>query len=182
MKFFNRRNILVIATLIALAAAAATFLPRTPRQAALPEQARADVGVVSELVGVAIVADGDTIRIGNRHIRFDGIDAPAQGHMCGDVNIYRASGDALRAVTTRAQVRCRISDQPDAKGRDMAQCRAGDLDLNEYMVREGWARDWPLHSGGAYADEEAEARAAQRGVWSPSCPRNIWTEGRDYGR
>lgn len=184
MAGLNRRGVLIAAAAISVAVAAFVAVSGSQTQTQSPpeEQATANSDLVTEIVGVAIVADGDTIRIGPRHIRFDGIDSPAQGHRCGDVNIYRAAGDALREVTARAQVRCRISEQPDVKGRDMAQCTAGDLDLNEYMVREGWARDWPRHSGGAYADEEAEARAAQRGVWSSSCPPDIWTEGRDYSR
>lgn len=184
MARFNRRVVLIGAAVIAVVVAGYFAMPQrdnsAPQQA--PEPLVADAGVVTEIVGAAIVADGDTIRIGPRHIRFDGIDAPRQGRMCGDVNIYRAAGNALREVTDRQEVRCRISDQPDDKGRDFAQCHVGAIDLNEYMVSNGWARDWPLHSNGDYADEEAEARAAQRGVWSPSCPADLWTAGRDYSR
>jgi len=179
MSGFSGRTVLMIVALGAVGAAVASLLPSRQKQSA-EGPISADSAVVSEIVGVAIVSDGDTIRIGSRHVRFDGIDAPVQGSMCGDVNVYRAAGNALRDVTRRGEVRCRISDQPDSKGRDMAICRVRDINLNEYMVAQGWARDWPLHSGGAYADEEAAARAAQLGVWAPSCPANIWTEGRDY--
>ncbi len=151
-----------------------TLLPReqpAPKAEMLTE---ADAAVVSEFSGVATVGDGDTIRLGERRIRFDGIIAPGRSVQCGGVNIHRASGDALREVTRSQRVVCQLSDVPDAQGRDMAVCRVGDINLNEYMVANGWARDWPRHSGGAYADEEATARGAQRGVWSPSCPADLW--------
>ena len=47
------------------------------------------------------------------------------------------------------------------------------------MVSEGWGRDWPRYSHGAYADEEAAARNASRGFWGQSCPVDLWGD-RDY--
>ncbi len=174
-------NALALAAAGSVVFAAYTLVQRGSQQKSAPaeQDVAADAGVITDLVGAAIVSDGDTIRIGPRQIRFDGIDAPAQGGRCGDVNMYRASGNALRALTDSGVVRCRISDLPDTKGRDMAQCTIGDIDINEYMVANGWARDWPLHSDGAYADEEATARAAQRGIWAPNCTGDMWGN-RDY--
>lgn len=37
--------------------------------------------------------------------------------------------------------------------------------VNEWLVQEGWALDWPKYSIGIYADVQAIARAASRGVW-----------------
>lgn len=173
-----RSNALALVGVVGVSLMLANCTEEAAKQTAAPS-AEADAAIVSEIVGFATVTDGDTIRIGPRRIRFDGIDAPEQGRMCGEINIYLAAGDALREVTRAHEVRCRISDQPDAYGRDIAQCRAGDTDLNEYMVAHGWARDWPRYSNGAYADEEAAARAAQLGVWSASCPADLWGD-RDY--
>ncbi|MBC7770492.1 MAG: thermonuclease family protein [Phycisphaerales bacterium] len=183
MTGLNRHGWLLVAAAVAVMAAlfVAIRAPDAP-EPQVEASFDAEAATTTEIVGVAIVADGDTIRVGPRHIRFDGIDSPVQGSMCGDVNIYRAAGNALREVTASGEVRCRISDQPDTKGRDMAQCRVGETDLNEYMVSQGWARDWPLHSNGAYADEEAAARAAQLGVWGPSCPSDMWGDERDYSQ
>lgn len=165
----------VVLAVLAVGFAAATYLQpgeRAPQK--VEEPAVADAALVHEFSGVATPGDGDTLRIGERRVRLDGILAPERVVRCGDVNVFRASIDALRDVTRSRQVVCRISDQPDAAGRDLAQCRVGDIDLNAYMVANGWARDWPLHSGGAYADEEAAARAARLGVWSSSCPADMW--------
>ncbi len=151
----------------------------TPEPAKQVEPMMADAGVVSEIVGVATVSDGSTIRIGQRRIRFDGVATPGQGAMCGDVNVYRAGNEALRQITRSNQVTCRISDVPDSSGRDIAQCSVGGADIGEYMVANGWAREVPRDSGGTYAEEEAAARAAELGVWNASCPANLW-RGRDF--
>lgn len=52
----------------------------------------------------------------------------------------------------------------DLHGRAVAQCKAGDVDLNGEMVRLGWALAYPCHSFDDVS-EEAEARAAKRGLW-----------------
>lgn len=169
----------VIIAALAVSFALLTFLRTAPSAPKAKGPEHADAAVVSELTGVATVSDGDSIRLGPRRIRLDGIMAPERRVLCGDVNVYRAATDALRNVMGSRQVQCRISDQPDADGRDLAQCTVGEIDLNAYMVVNGWARDWPLHSGGAYADEEATARAARLGVWSASCPADLWGD-RDF--
>jgi endonuclease YncB( thermonuclease family) len=158
---------------------AAVLAGCTPEPAKQAEPMMADSGIVSEIVGVATVSDGSTIRIGQRRIRFDGIATPGQGSTCGDVNVYRAGNEALRQLTRSNQVSCRISDVPDSSGRDIAQCSVGGADIGEYMVANGWAREVPRDSGGAYAEEEAAARAAGLGVWNASCPANLW-RGRDF--
>ncbi len=111
----------------------ASCSPAEQKQAAKLEPAEADAGIVSEIVGVATISDGDTIRIGERRIRFDGVRTPRPRAMCGETNVYRAATDALRTVIRSNQVRCAISDLPD-NGQDVARCRVGETDLNEYMV------------------------------------------------
>lgn len=49
----------------------------------------------------------------------------------------------------------------------VATCaRADGRDVNGWLVRQGWALDWPRYSRGAYAAAQPEARAAGRGVWA----------------
>jgi endonuclease YncB( thermonuclease family) len=57
------------------------------------------------------------------------------------------------------------SELNDVYRRTLAVCRIGDEDLNAWMVREGFALAFVKYSE-AYANEEAEARKAQRGLWS----------------
>lgn len=165
-----RRPSVILAVLAVGFAVYTVLRPAPPAPVEAPNQASA--GLVSEFSGVATVSDGDTIRIGTQRFQLDGIAAPSRTVRCGDVNVYRAATDALRDVTRSRQVVCRISNQPDAQGQSRARCRVEDIDLNAYMVEAGWAREWPR--AGAYAEQEAAARAAERGVWSPSCPADVW--------
>lgn len=161
----------VILAALALSFAVYTLLqptrPATPTEA---EPNRADSRIVSEFSGVATVSDGDTIRIGQRRFQLDGIAAPARRVSCGDLDVYRGATDALRAATRSQTVTCRLSDQPDAEGQSRARCSVENIELNAYMVENGWARGLR----GAYAEQEAAARAAERGVWNPSCPADLW--------
>lgn len=150
--------------------------PETQTPTATAEPADADAGIVSEIVGVATISSGDTIRIGPRRVRFDGIATPRPRAMCGEVNVQREATNALRTLIRSDEVRCAISDLPDAQGRDIARCRVGETDIAAQMVADGWARDVPAHSNGAYADEEAAARQAQRGVWGLACTADPWPE------
>ncbi len=125
--------------------------------------------------------NGDTIRIGERRIRFDGIDAPERGKSCGSLDIYGTAGEALRTLIGSQPVSCTITDTPDQHEREIAQCSVGGVDINSRMVATGMARDWPRYSGGEYADEEATARAAGLGIWGDSCPADLWDD-RDYSR
>ncbi|WP_179298025.1 thermonuclease family protein [Mesorhizobium carmichaelinearum] len=46
----------------------------------------------------------------------------------------------------------------------VAVCTAGGVDIGEWMVRKGYAVDWPKYSAGFYARAETEARTAKRGL------------------
>lgn len=161
-------------TTLALSALALCACAPDSAPSAAPERLEADAAIASEIVGVATISDGDTIRIGQRRIRFDGVEAPRPRAMCGETNAYSAATDALRSVVRSHEVRCSISDLPDERGNDIARCRVGDTDLNSYMVANGWARDVPADSNGAYAAEEAAAREARLGVWGMSCEADPW--------
>jgi endonuclease YncB( thermonuclease family) len=68
-----------------------------------------------------------------------------------------------------------------ARNRDriVATRSVGEVYVGDYMVSQGWGRDWPRYSNRKYADEEATARSAKRGLWEMSCPADLWS-GRDY--
>ena len=54
----------------------------------------------------------------------------------------------------------RIEDK-DPYGRTVARCSVAGADLGAAMVSLGWAVDFRRYSEGAYAGEEAQARAAK---------------------
>jgi endonuclease YncB( thermonuclease family) len=120
------------------------------------------------LAGQAWIVDGDSLRLAGRSIRLDGIDAPEWDQTCVDAGgqtwrCGRAASRALRERIRGQTVSCRPRAL-DRYGRSIAGCTLADgSDLNAWMVREGWA----LASGfsGTYAAEQAEAKAAKRGIW-----------------
>lgn len=156
-----------------------TMLPRSAGTVSAPDDNGQVPGTaLNQIIGTASVIDGDTIEIHGDRIRLDGYDAPERGSMCGQVNVYQKASLALSDLVGRRTVTCETSGK-DRYGRFIATCEVGGQSLAEYMVSEGWARDWPKYSHGAYAYEERSARNARRGVWGLDCPADLWGD-RDY--
>lgn len=114
--------------------------------------------------GQARVNDGDTITIAGERLRIRGIDAPEfnqrcregeSGYPCG-----RRSLESLRDLLGAASVTCKGWER-DRYGRRLVTCLAGDRDIGAMQVSRGWAVSY-----GAYTAEEADARAAKRGMWA----------------
>lgn len=121
--------------------------------------------------GRASVIDGDTIEIAGQRIRFDGIDAPESWQSCKDENgkAYRcgkAAADALDAFLSASRpTACTVSGF-DRYERAVAECyRADGEPVNSWLVKNGYALDWPRYSNGRYAAEQRAAQAARVGVW-----------------
>jgi endonuclease YncB( thermonuclease family) len=122
-----------------------------------------------EIAGAARVIDGDTIEIGGERIRLFGIDAPEgaqsclkanrKSYPCGEVATKR-----VESLTMDRDVRCEGNER-DHRGRLLAVCRVGEIEINSTLVREGLAWAFVKYSR-AYVPEEAEARAAKRGVFA----------------
>jgi len=116
------------------------------------------------IAGRAKIVDGDSIEIGATRIRLIGIDAPEYGQNCqkgGEVAACgRMARDHLRGLIAGRPVVC-AGREHDRYDRLLAECRAGETELNAAMVRDGWAVDF-----GGYGAQEAEARRARRGLWA----------------
>lgn len=147
-------RILTSVAVLAAAAAGLVLLSRVPQQ---------------DITGVAEVIDGDSIRLAGEEIRLKGMDAPelmqtctvsAREYPCG-----REARTHLRRMLATGLVTC-IGAGRDRFGRLLAHCRVRGMDVNAAMVRDGHAID-----SGGYAREEAEARAAYRGLWSGTFER-----------
>jgi len=115
--------------------------------------------------------DGDSLRAGNgEEYRLFGIDAPELHQSCKEANgtdwlCGRAAKVKLTKLIKGGNVACQVRDT-DRFGRNVAVCSAeGVPDLGEAMVRDGYAIDLGPKYGNPYADAEAEARAAKRGIW-----------------
>ena len=121
-----------------------------------------------EFTGVPDTIDASTIRIGNVTIRLHGIDAPAAKQTCKrtDGKPWRCGWEATMALANivgEHWVTCR-PERSGAAHPVAAVCRAGVLDINEWMVRNGWAEASPRLARG-YGDAEREAMTARRGIW-----------------
>ena len=119
------------------------------------------------LTGVPRIIDGDTIRIGNKRIRLHGIDAPEARQTCAaNGKQWRCGQEATNAlvrIVGEHQVSCSQRDR-DRYGRIVAVCRAGAVDLNAWMVGEGWAVAYRRFSM-EYVRDEGEARGRKAGLW-----------------
>lgn len=129
-----------------MAALALLLLPPSPGAAS-----------TETVAGRATVIDGDTIEIRSQRIRPHGVDAPKTSQRCRDQTAAswpcgRRAAHALDAFLAASRpTTCRIRDR-DRWGRAVATCFRGDgADINAWLVREGWALDWPRYSRGAYA-------------------------------
>ena len=124
-----------------------------------------------EVAGPARIEDGDTLRIGAQAIRLHGIDAPEDGQDCerADGSSYNCGADAENALRrlTRGGARC-TGTRFDGYRRLIATCSSGGVeDLSAEMVRRGHALAYRRYSVD-YVSEEAQAEAAERGVWQGS--------------
>lgn len=125
-------------------------------------------GLLAVQPGAYVAIDGDSLRKGGEDFRLHGIDAPelhqdcqtaaGKSYPCG-----RQARDALSRLVSGQQLDCRIRDV-DRYGRTVVDCSAGDLDINNEMVRLGWAIAYRRHGPGHVAAEQA-AHAARRGIW-----------------
>lgn len=117
------------------------------------------------------VVDGDTVRFGPQTVRLFGIDAPERSQTCDDGQ-WRAGAlarKALEEIIAGRPVNCRLVDTGRKSNPPVAQCFAGDDDLQEKMVSAGWAWALPASSKDRYVPEEREAIQRRLGVHAHKC-------------
>jgi endonuclease YncB( thermonuclease family) len=123
----------------------------------------------NELNGVASVIDGDTVEIRGTRIRLHGIDAPESRQLCTRPSgqSWRCGQQAALALSDRIgrrSVIC-VARDTDRYGRTIAVCSQDGIDLNAWMVAEGWAVAYRQYSRD-YVLADTEARSAGRNIWS----------------
>lgn len=114
--------------------------------------------------------DGDSLRVelGGKieEVRLIGIDAPEGRQRFGD----QARSHVLRLCIDRELRLEYDAERRDRYGRLLAYVHAGDVMVNEEMIRAGLALPLPVKPNTAHAKRfrraEAEARAARRGFWA----------------
>lgn len=161
---------------LACASSAVLTLQVVPNEAWAGDVAFHSAGVASQvgnlIRGRARVVDGDTLDIAGQRVRLEGIDAPEINQSCvGNSERQWLAGRAAAAALSRwvrgHAVTCRRTGY-DVYGRALANCRAGDRDLNAAMIEGGLAWAFRKYSR-TYVREERRAREARLGVWAHTC-------------
>jgi endonuclease YncB( thermonuclease family) len=118
---------------------------------------------------MAHVHDGDTLTVGSTKVRLEGVDAPETDQIClssaGEAwKCGIAAWDRLKAKIGMATVKCQPKGH-DRYQRTLAVCSANNVDLNAWLVREGWALSF-VRYGDRYRAQENEAKTDRRGLWA----------------
>lgn len=123
------------------------------------------------ITGAINVIDGETLEIENQRIKLWGVDAPDLGQICknNDGAGYECGKEAAAALSRWLTELQPVHCQPrgnDNVGNIIAICytSTGD-DIASWMVRNGYAVDWPKYSNGFYGVSEKQAQSNKSGVW-----------------
>lgn len=132
-----------------------------------------------EVSGIPKVIDGDTIHINNFKFRLEGIDAPEMRQKCKkellkissmigftfykDYSCGKVSKEKLITKISESEIRC-ISTTKDRYKRYIATCFKGKTNLNQWMVRNGFAIAYRRYSKKYVSDEEF-AKEKKLGIW-----------------
>ena len=114
------------------------------------------------------VVDGDSLEIGSRRLRLLGIDSPEYVQNCYDKNHKKYScgikaKQYMEKLVAKGNIECREMSK-DRYNRSLSVCYSGSENLNEAMVRAGWAVAYRDEEG-IYERAEYEAKEHKRGVW-----------------
>ncbi len=136
---------------------------------------------LADVTGPARVIDGDTLEIQGERIRLHGIDAPESRQLCRlDGKPWQcgeAAASALTGKIARQPVTCEDLGR-DRYKRIIGRCTVAGEDIESWMVANGWALAYRRYSLD-YVDQEADARAARRGIWaSEFVPPWEWRRGK----
>ena len=126
------------------------------------------------ITGKPKVTDGDTIKINNKKIRFSGIDAPEsfffgkkQSCILNNIEILcgNLSKEKLVEKIGNQIVKCKLEKNKDQYSRLIGECFINNESLSVFMVRNGYAFDYPKYSDGKFRKHEIYAKNFSLGLW-----------------
>ena len=116
-----------------------------------------NLGHSKTIIGKARIIDGDTIHIKNNKIRLHGIDAPETKQTCKINNedwfCGKQSTKELKHLINKQIVEC-ITNDIDRYKRYIAICSVNEININQWMVRNGWAIAYRYYSKDYVVEEE----------------------------
>ena len=119
------------------------------------------------ILGKARIIDGDTIHIKSNKIRLHGIDAPESKQTCKidnqDWYCGKQSTKELKNLINNQKVEC-ITNDVDRYNRYIAICFVDEININQWMVKNGWAIAYRYYSED-YVLEEKYANDKKLGIW-----------------
>ena len=133
-----------------------------------------------EIRGDAKVISGNEMKVGRRAVRLFGIRAPGLGEVCRVRSVKMRCGIVAWAELikladgqyvscdlekTEPQTVAAGSEAPERKSELFATCYLGETDLNEALVRSGWAKAAAGQTD-RYQVDETDARESRRGLWA----------------
>ena len=128
--------------------------------------------LIQVLVGTASVIDADTLEIQGQRIRLWGIDAVESSQICLDATgkpwpCGRRAAFALADFIGRKTVTCQAVGK-DRYKRILAICFVGQIEINRWLVAQGWALAYTDYGGAIYLGAQQEAQKNKRGIWQGS--------------
>ena len=136
------------------------------------EQAQEESKPEVSLFKVIRVIDGDTIEIeGNQKIRYIGIDTPETVHPSKPVECFgKESSNKNKELVEGKMIRLEKDiSETDQYGRLLRYVYVGDVFINDYLVRQGYANASTYPPDVKYSDQfvqaQQEAKDNNRGLW-----------------
>lgn len=129
------------------------------------------------------VVDGDTIEFKNGSmVRLLGIDAPEKKQTCFKASGYKwdcgkLATDRLKELVGGRVVTCDLERRQDVYGREIGVCHTNNVNINAWLVSNGYAEADAKYSE-LFIHVEAEAVRAKIGIWQGKhvSPR-LWRKG-----
>ncbi|ADD27364.1 excalibur calcium-binding domain-containing protein [Meiothermus ruber] len=130
------------------------------------------------VAGRASVIDADSLEIQGSRIRLWGVDAVESSQTCLDARgrvwpCGRRATFALSDFLGQRTVYC-VRKGTDRYRRMLAVCSVGGVEINRWLVEQGWALSYTRYEGAVYLDSQKRAKAARRGIWQGSF-QEPWT-------
>jgi len=115
--------------------------------------------------------DANAIRVDGTTYRLEGIDAPEADQNCinEDGELYpcgRRAWEELKKFIASRPIKC-VDLRADSAypKRRIGQCSAEGIDLQHWLVLQGWALDFEPDAKGRFKTDEDDARAGRFGLW-----------------